>query len=673
MSDHHAKIQATHLRRNAYLYVRQSTPRQVIEHRESTERQYGLRQRATALGWREDQIVVIDSDLGQSGASSAERAGFQRLVSEVGMGHAGLVLGLEVSRLARNSSDWYRLLEICALTDTLLLDEDGLYHPGEFNDRLLLGLKGTMSEAELHLLRGRMRGGLLNKAKRAELQIYLPVGFTYDAAGRVVLDPDQQVQQSIRLVLDLFQRLGSALAVVREFQRQGLLFPRHRRTGPDHADVVWKPLTYTLLSRLLHNPRYAGAFVYGRTRTCPNSKGSGKSAQRLPLAHWQVLVKGAHPGYLSWEQWEANQARLQENVTNAGARRSPPREGPALLQGLVLCGLCGQRMQPRYTARRRHLWPYYVCPRQDIAGGRLTCQHIPGHAVDQAVSTLLIATVTPVALELSLAVQQQVQERIEQTDSLRKAQVERARYEAQLARRRYLQVDPDNRLVAGTLEADWNQKLHVLAEAEQEYERQRRADRLCVDEQQRQRVLSLAQDFRQLWQDPSLPQRERKRIARLLIEDVTLIKQEQITVQVRFRGGATETLRLPKPLNATLSRRTAPDLVEEIDRLLDSHPSHEIAALLQDRRLLTSDGHCFTTSAVDRLVHYHHLRSRYARLREQGYLTLPEVADRCGISFSEIWRRRKQGKLTGMLYGVNKYLYQPLPATCNQLTVEVAV
>ena len=391
--------------------------------------------------------------------------------------------------------------------------------------------------------------------------------------------------------------------------------------------------------------------MYGRTRTCPNSKGSGKSAQRLPLAQWQVLVKEAHPGYLSWEQWEANQARLQENVTNAGARRSPPREGPALLQGLVLCGLCGQRMQPRYTARRRHLWPYYVCPRQDIVGGRLTCQHIPGHAVDQAVSTLLIATVTPVALELSLAVQQQVQERIEQTDRLRKAQVERARYEAQLARRRYLQVDPDNRLVAGTLEADWNQNLLVLAEAEQEYERQKRADRLCVDEQQRQRVLALAQDFRQLWQDPGLPQRERKRITRLLIEDVTLIKQEEITIQVRFRGGATETLCVPKPLKVTQSRRTAPEIIGEIDRLLDRHPSHEIATLLQDRHLLTSEGHPFTTGAVDSLVHYHHLRSRYTRLREQGYLTLPEVAAQCGISSSEAWRRRKQGKLTGLLYG----------------------
>jgi DNA invertase Pin-like site-specific DNA recombinase len=674
MSDHQAKIQATHLRRNAYLYVRQSTPRQVIEHRESTERQYGLRQRAIALGWPEDQIVVIDSDLGQSGASSTERAGFQRLVSEVGLGHAGLVLGLEVSRLARNSSDWYRLLEICALTDTLLLDEDGLYHPGDFNDRLLLGLKGTMSEAELHLLRARMRGGLLNKAKRAELQMYLPIGFTYDAIGRVVLDPDQQVQQSVRLVFDTFQRLGSALAVVREFQRQGLLFPRHRRAGPDHADVVWKPLTYALLSRLLHNPRYAGAFVYGRTRKRPSADGSGSSVQRLPLAQWQVLVKEAHPSYVSWEQYEANQARLQENTTNDSHPHSPPREGPALLQGLVLCGLCGQRMHPRYTVRQQHLWPYYVCPRQDLAGGPLTCQHIPGHVIDQAVSELLVATVTPVALELALAVQQQIQEQLEQADRLRRTQVERARYEAQLARRRYLQVDPDHRLVADTLEADWNQKLRALAAAEQDYERQRQADRLRLDESQRQRVQALAQDFRQLWQDPGLPQRERKRMARLLLEDVTLVKQDQITIQVRFRGGMTEILRVPLPLNAHQKRKTAAGIVGEIDGLLEEHTSAEVAQLLNERQFRTTEGQPFTTAAVDRVVHNHHLRSRYVRLREQGYLTIAEVASREGMSCSEVWRQRKQGRCAGLPYGTNKYLYQPLPTVSgNQLTPEVAI
>jgi len=591
----------------------------------------------------------------------------------VGLGHAGLVLGLEVSRLARNSSDWYRLLEICALTNTLLLDEDGLYHPGDFNDRLLLGLKGTMSEVELHLLRSRMRGGLLNKAKRAELKMYLPIGFAYDAVGRVVLDPDQQVQQSIQLVFDTFQRTGSALSVVREFQRKGLRFPRHRRAGPDHADVVWKQLSYSMLNRLLHNPRYAGAFVYGRTKTQKSADGQGQSAHRLPFAQWQVVVKEAHPGYVNWEQYEANQAQLRENTTQAGSRHGPAREGSALLQGLALCGVCGQRMHPRYATNGRRLWPYYVCPRQDLEGGRLKCQHVPGYVVDRAVSNLLVAAVTPVALELALSVQQQIQQHLEQADRLRRTQVDRIRYEAQLARRRYLQVDPDNRLVASMLEADWNGKLREMAEAEQDYERQRQADRLTMDEQQTKRVLALAQDFRQLWQDPSLSHRERKRVARLLLEDVTVVKTDQIAIHIRFRGGATETLHIPTPPSAWQKKKRPIALLAEIDGLLEERNCDEIAFLLNARNVRTSDDKPFTASRVDHLARYHHLPSRQARLREKGYRTLPEIAALLGISESEAWRRRKQGRLLGISYGVNKYLYEAPTADRHQPTTEVAV
>ncbi|MBC8166727.1 MAG: recombinase family protein [Bryobacteraceae bacterium] len=309
MIDAQIKIQAGHRKRNAYLYIRQSTPRQVLEHQESTQRQYGLRQQALRLGWSEEQIVVIDTDLGQSGASSADRVGFQRLVTEVSLGRAGLVLGLEVSRLARNCSDWHRLLDICAFTGTLILDEDGLYDPAHFNDRLLLGLKGAMSEAELHLLRARLRGGALNKAKRGELQVYLPIGLSYDAAGRVVLDPDEQVRHSVQLVFKTFQRTGSAFAVVREFRRQRWLFPRHQRSGPDHEQVVWKSLSYPLVTKILHNPRYTGAFVYGRTTTRKSAEGQ-RVIRRLPVDEWQVLIKDAHPGYLNWEQYEGHRQNI---------------------------------------------------------------------------------------------------------------------------------------------------------------------------------------------------------------------------------------------------------------------------------------------------------------------------------------------------------------------------
>jgi DNA invertase Pin-like site-specific DNA recombinase len=677
MIDAHAKVQAEHRKRNAYLYIRQSTPRQVREHQESTQRQYGLRQQALRLGWAEEQIVVIDTDLGQSGASAADRVGFQRLVTEVSLGRAGLVLGLEVSRLARNCSDWHRLLEICALSGTLILDEDGLYDPAHFNDRLLLGLKGTMSEAELHLLRARLRGGALNKAKRGELQLYLPIGFAYDPVGRVVLDPDEQVRQSIQLLFATFQRTGSAFALVREFRRQGWLFPRHQRSGPDHQQVMWRQLSYPLVTKILHNPRYAGAFVYGRTTTARKlADGQRGAVRRLPTDEWQVLIKNAHPGYLTWDQYEANLAQLRENTTRPSVegRRSAPREGPAMLQGLLLCGICGQRMHPRYTARGQHLWPYYECPRQDLDGGRLACQHISGKAIDDAVGELLLASVTPVALEVALAVQDEISKRLEEADRLRQAQVERARYEASLAQKRYMKVDPTNRLVADTLETEWNTKLRLLAEAEQEYQRRRQSDHLVLDDAQSGQILALATNFRQVWQNPALPHRERKRMIRLLIEDVTVVKRDSITLHVRFRGGATESLTIPAPLNAWHRRRTSDSAVQEIDSLLDHHTCAEIAGMLNSKGLQTGTGMPFTADAVDRLVHGRKLRSRQTRLRERGYLTLPEVAAAFGISTGEVCRRRNAGSMAGLPYGVNKYLYEPPTASaCNNLTKGVAV
>ena len=668
----HQKVTASHLKRNAYLYVRQSTPRQVLQNTESTERQYALQRRAVTFGWLETQIIVIDSDLGQSGASAADREGFQRLVTEVGLGRAGMVLGLEVSRLARNSADWHRLLEICALTDTLILDEDGIYNPTCFNDRLLLGLKGTMSEAELHMIHARMRGGILNKAKRGELALYLPVGLVYDPDDRVLLDPDKQVQESLRLVFEYFRRLGSAFAVVQAFREQGLLFPRRRRRGPDHQEVVWKQLSYSLLMRVLHNPRYAGAFVYGRTRSRKASQGMGRSTitTRLPMEQWQIVLRGAHPGYITWEQFETNQARLQQNRPTAMFQnaKSPPREGSALLQGLALCGICGQRMHPRYHASGEHLIPYYVCPRKDTEGGALRCQHIAGEALDKAVGQLLLTAVTPIALEVALAVQQEIQERLEETGRLRRIQLERAHYEASLARRRYMQVDPSNRLVADWLEADWNTKLRLVAEAQQEYDRERETDRRLLDEQQRSRLFTLATDFQQLWKDPNTSAKDRKRIAHLLIEDVTLTKDKEITAQVRFKGGLRQTLTVPLPLNAWQRRRVEPNIIVEIDSLLDQHPPHEIADILNERGLRLTDGKVFEGDSVYLIARRHGLKSRHDRLRAAGLLTITEVSQLLKISEREAWRRRKQGLLPGSAFGINKYLYDhPSTGRCKEV------
>ena len=352
MSEFQTKVETSHLHRDAFLYVRQSTVRQVIENTESTERQYALRQRAVALGWPLERVILVDDDQGQSGAST-EREGFQRLVTEVSMGRAGLVLGLEVSRLARNSVEWQRLLEICALTNTLILDEDGVYNPASFNDRLLLGLKGTMSEAELHVIRARLRGGILNKARRGELKVPLPTGLVYDANQRVGFDPDQRVQQSFRHLFQTFRATGSATATVKVFREQQLQFPRRLRGGPRRGQLVWGALTHTRVLRVLHNPRYAGAFAFGRSRSVRQVDGTTRTRQQ-PREQWQTLLRDAHPGYISWEEYESNELQLRESAQAHGLerRKSPPREGPALLQGLVMCGVCGARMTVRYHIQR---------------------------------------------------------------------------------------------------------------------------------------------------------------------------------------------------------------------------------------------------------------------------------------------------------------------------------
>jgi len=660
LNDLHQKVQASHLKRDAYLYVRQSTLRQVLENTESTKRQYGLRQRAVALGWADERVIVIDSDLGQSGASS-DREGFQRLVAEVGMGHAGIVLGLEVSRLARNSMDWHRLLEICALTATLICDEDGVYDPAHFNDRLLLGLKGTMSEAELHVLRARLQGGILNKARRGELEMRPPVGLVYTSEGTLVLDPDRQVQHCLRWLFATFARTGSACATVKAARGEQLAFPRRCAKGTHKGELLWGSLDHSQVLRALHNPRYAGAFVYGRCHTVRTIDGLTR-LRRMPRDEWVTLIPGTHAGYISWEEFEHNQQRLHESAQAMGAdrRRGPPREGPALLQGLVLCGRCGQRMTVRYHSRHGQLCPEYICQREGIEHGQAVCQRVPGTSVDQAIGAMLVEAVNPVALEVTLVVQRELQSRFDEADRMRHAQVERAQYECELAQRRYMRVDPDNRLVADSLEAHWNEKLRALGEAREEYARRREQDARVLTEEQRSAILQLASDFPRLWSEPGTPDRDRKRMVRLLLEDVTLNRAEQIILQVRFKAGARRTLHLPLPLCAWQQRVTPSTVIDEIDQLLNEHTTAQIADILNARGLTPGAGATFHARLVARLARDYHLKPRYDRLRERGMLTLQEMADSLQVTTHtvKIWLRR--GLLRGHAYSdKNESLYEP--------------
>jgi DNA invertase Pin-like site-specific DNA recombinase len=640
------KITTDHIRRDAYLYVRQSTLRQVAEHGESTQRQYALRDRAIAAGWPPERVHIIDRDLGKSGASAITRDGFQELVSEVALAKAGIVMGLEVSRLARNSSDWHRLIELCALTATLILDEDGIYDPASFNDRLLLGLKGTMSEAELHILKARMRGGQLNKARRGELEMGPPVGLVYRSDGSLDLDPDTEVQGALRLVFDSFDRTGSAMRTLRFFRDQGILFPRRLRTGPNKGELRWAPPQHSRILQVLRNPRYAGAFVYGRTRTRHRPDG-GVSLIRVPRAEWQFVRPSMHRGYIDWERFEANQARLADNARAFGADRrcGPVREGPALLQGRVLCGLCGGRMSVRYNHENGQTVPTYLCQESQVRRGGAICQSVPGQVVDPAIGALLIELMTPLTLEITLAVQRELEARAVETDTLRRQHIERTRYEAELARRRYMKVDPDNRLVADALEAEWNEKLRLHTDVVEDYERRGQQQATALNGEMRRHILELAEQFPQIWRDPRVETRERKRIVRLLVDDVTLVKAQTITAHVRLSGGATRTLVLERPVPIAQIRKAKPELVAEVDSLLDDHCDREIADILNQRGLQTWEAKPFNRKKIAFIRSAYNLASYDQRLRNRGMLTTAEVAERFNICQTTVHQWGREGRI----------------------------
>jgi DNA invertase Pin-like site-specific DNA recombinase len=661
--DTHQKVSADHLRRDAFLYVRQSSLRQVFENTESNKRQYALRDRATSLGWPIERIHTIDTDLGVSGAHAENRDGFQHLVSEVALGHAGIVLGLEVSRLARNNADWHRLLELAALTYTLILDEDGIYDPANFNDRLLLGLKGTMSEAELHVIKARLLGGQRNKARRGELEMLLPIGLAYDAAGAVALDPDQQIQQSVRLLFDTFREIGSATAVVRRYLREGIRFPRRIRRGIGKGDVVWGTIEHCRVIQILHNPRYAGAYVYGRTRGVRRADLKSTTSRKVARENWQVLIRDAHPGYITWDEFERNEQTLRQNVAgwSPTGRGRMPREGTALLQGRLICGRCGARMRVRYQKMHTTLAPYYICTEEVVRRAGTLCQSIRGRDIDSAISALLLETVAPAALEIAMAVHDEIAGRIRQADQLRTSQLERARYEAELARRRYLKVDPDNRLVADSLEADWNARLRSLDTLQQEHERQRKADQGLLSEEARSRILALSTDFPRVWNDARTAPLERKRMVALLIEDITLLREERVSIHVRFRGGHTTSLMVDRPKPMALVRKTKPEVIIALDVLLDTCTDTEAARQLNAHGHRTWQQRPFTNKTVAFVRRTYSIKSSRDRLIAKGFRTTAEVANAFGITRTTVAELARAGLLRRRRYGDPiRYLYEPI-------------
>ena len=523
-----------------------------------------------------------------------------------------------------------------------------------------------MSEAELHVLKARLRGGILNKVRRGEYRCALPTGFVYDGAGNVALDPDLQVRETISHFFETFSRVGSASQTVKVFRNEGVYFPARIRKG---QITIFQPLTASTAMRTLHNPRYAGAYVYGRRRYWRSPDGTKKLRTR-ECDDWLACIPDAHPGYISWEQFRQNLKILEANGRGFDvARASPPREGGALLQGRAVCGRCGRHLRTRYTARRGGLETWYICDRASGSRGEPNCQSIDGRPIDEAVGTLITEKMTPAAIELALEIRREIEARYEEADRLRHRAIERAQIEVDLAQRRYMLVDPANRLVADTLEREWNDKLRALARAQEERERGRQEDLCVLDEEIQRRLVALTTDFKTLWLDPGVPNRERKRLLACIIEDATLIKSPEdgtTKVHMRFKGGKTETLTTLNPKSSAQQVKTQPKLVDLVDKLLDDHIYSEIADLLNERGLRPggsarrgqADAR-FTALRVAYLVHRYGLRPRYERLRDRGMLTKEEAAASLGIHESTLNRWVEYGIVVRHAYNGYAYLYEP--------------
>lgn len=631
-----SKLQDRHTSRTAYVYIRQSTMGQVRHHRESTERQYALRDKALELGWSPASVRILDRDLGESGAQAGNRRDFQLLIEGVSAGKAGAVFALEASRLARSCVDFHRLIRLCGLTDTLVIDEDGCYDPADFNDGLLLGLKGTIAQAELHFIRARLQGGKLNKARKGELRFPLPVGLCYDEQGRTVPDPDQEVQGAVGLVFSLFCQTGSAYGVVQHFARQGLPFPKRSYGGLWAGRLIWGRLTHSRVLGILKNPAYAGAYVYGRYRSTPRVGADGSVKNRIakaPMDSWLVRIQDHHPGYIGWDQFVRNQQRLEKNRTNGEETLSSEaaREGRALLQGLLMCGNCGRRLGVRYTGNGG-LYPVYQCNwlRRE---GRSTraCMNLRCDLLDEALSERVLQVIEPAQIEIAWQALQQLEQRDEAVLKQRRMQLERAEYEAQLAQRRYQEVDPANRLVAATLERGWNDALVKLQEEKRRYAEFEETQARATTPQQKARVLALAKDFPRLWKAPSTRAKDKKRMLRLLIKDITVRKTgPQAVLHTRWQGGACEDIRVALPMRMADRVRYPEQTLQLVRELARNLPDDQVANALNRKGCLSPRGKAFTASMI-KWIRYRY-RIPAPELKRPGELTVRQLSAKFAVS-----------------------------------------
>ena len=656
------KIEPAHLKQKAILYIRQSTMRQVHENTESTLRQYALKDRLISLGWAHDMIEVIDCDLGRSGTEAAGRSGFRRMLADVGEGNVGAIACIECSRLSRHSGDWGRLMEICALGGTMLIDDDGIYDPNDFNDRLLLGLKGTMSEAELHFLQGRMRGGALSKASRGELRSSLPTGYIYSEDKRIVKDPDRQVQKAIEMFFESFQICGTAHKVAAFYGEKGYLFPTDRNRGfGNSTDIHWDALSPSRAQNILRSPVYAGVYAYGRIQTQNTSKGK----KRRPVTEDKIIsfIENNHEAYITLDEYRANCDALSSNNTRSGA--SAPRSGMALLQGIAVCAKCGSRLAVNYKKDKDNAYWQYVCTgiRKGEPFSHKHCICISGRAADQAVAGIVLRKLTPEAIMAANEVRQELDDRRAGEEQHFVMRMEKSKYESELARKRYMHADPENRLVAGELERLWNEKMRGLAKTMDDLQRYKTSAKPELAKPDIEQLLCLPEKLQNAWNNSNLGISDKKRILRCFIEDIAFnVHGDDIQLGIRFKGGATESVRVRRPLRKYETWTTDPEIVEYIRDASKKHTVEEMVEHLNAQGKKSGKGLNFTLAGIRGIQYSYKIPSFKEHLRLIGYLSTEDKAKQMGISPNALNKRRVNGTYQGLCFkttGGGDYMYAP--------------
>lgn len=658
-----SKVQHQHISKLAYIYLRQSTMKQVYFNQESTQRQYALQHKAQQLGWPQHAIKILDGDLGMSGTQSNQREDFKMLVADVSMAKVGAVFALEASRLSRSCTDWHRLLELCALTGTLIIDEDGCYNPSDFNDQLLLGLKGTMSQAELHFIRARLQGGKDNKAKKGELRVPLPVGFCYNDENKICLDSDEQVRNIVQLVFKVFKETGSAYGVVHYFRKEKFQFPKRAYGGIWKGKIIWGTLTHSRILGVLKNPSYAGVYVYGRYKYQKKLSNTGQlqiTTVCLPMESWGIVIQNHHEAYITWKDYMVNQEILKNNRTNDDSNMLPTaaREGLGLLQGLLICSYCGHRLTVRYKGNGG-IYTTYECnwKRRDGLDSK-SCLSVRGDFVDQAITKKILEIITSVQIDIAIKAFEELEQRNQAIDKQWNMKIERANYESQLAQRRYEEVDPANRLVANTLEKKWNDALTNLDEISKQYTEYKEKNILVATARQKDSIQALAKNLPDLWKSPSTSAKDRKRILRLLIKDITLEKINSLTkaiLHIRWQGGAIEDLEVILPKKPQDKWRHPNVLVEQIRQLAITMTDQQIVDKFNQEGIKTNKGNSFTINSVEWIRFKHKIPA--PRFNRPDEFSINQVAEKFNVSYYVVNYWIERGIVSVRTIGVKKWIF----------------